>query len=265
MIGFPKRFHNRPGRDLVIDGGRDRTDDPRDGPFYEDAVGAVLRSIIEPPAQTGRLVLDRILEFAADHAGRGVRIHTTRRRIHDAVTFGLDRAASPSTSMHGDHFVCRGHGAQSRIAYFPFEWPLHGAGRPGETRDEILLHELVHAHNMQRGVTDLREMTLDMRRPFRAGEFDDADDFVAVMVTNIYQSERGRPLRRDHRFGSTSLTASSRSVGEDPGYAAFFRQFDLMAPDFVAELAAIDAPFNPWRARGPGRIRETPRARRPQA
>lgn len=106
----------------------------------------------------------------------------------------------------------------------------------GAARD-TLLHELVHALRLARG--------LACRRPLGDG-WVDSEEFIAVMVTNMYLSEKGkhRALRGDYGHSFKPLT--------NPGSFAFDHKEPLTVfrdemPKLARDLAAVDCRFNPLR------------------
>src|SRR5688500_19039174 len=150
MLGYPYRDLHAPGNGICIDGGEDRANDDRDGPVYENQVYDLLYHLAyRSGSRVGNLIVIGVVLHACGVANRGVRIHTTRRPIGDALTFPLDGSSDP-TPRGGDPLSRPGRGAQSRIAFFPFEWPEVGTGGPGRARDEVLLHEMIHAYMAQR-------------------------------------------------------------------------------------------------------------------
>jgi len=54
---------------------------------------------------------------------------------------------------------------------------------PGANVDEVLFHELVHASRQTRGVQDSSYVDND---------YDDSEEYLAVVLTNIYMSEKGQ-------------------------------------------------------------------------
>ena len=150
-----------------------------------------------------------------------------------------------------------GAGSSAVVRYTPsmwsddaFEWD--GAARntfaaqtgwwppdPGADAGEVLFHEMVHALRAMSGV----ENRMAMGR-----QFDTREEFVAVLVTNIYTSERGRFawLRADH--GATRLL-SPGDWRTDPEMQALIRGISTSEPGLVLRLARVSAPFNPFAGR----------------
>jgi pimeloyl-ACP methyl ester carboxylesterase len=58
----------------------------------------------------------------------------------------------------------------------------------------------------------------------RVRRFGIVDDFFAIMVTNVYASECGRPPRLDHH-GWNALNRNGLSVADDPRFRPFFSAF----------------------------------------
>lgn len=67
---------------------------------------------------------------------------------------------------------------------------------PGWGPDEVLFHEMVHAARMVGG--DIDQVPL-------GGGYDDEEEYFGILVTNIYESEKGKPaqfLRKTHKMMS---------------------------------------------------------------
>jgi hypothetical protein len=93
------------------------------------------------------------------------------------------------------------------------------AGSGSATADENLVHELVHASRMSRGILDLRKMQRDA---------DDVDEFLSNLVENIYRMalRNGQFLRYD-RNGLYDVNTYMDSNGNHPSprdALASFRQ-----------------------------------------
>jgi hypothetical protein len=250
MLGYPYRNIHPSGNSIVIDGGRDLPTDARDGPVYENTVFDILEHLAyRARSRVGNLIVMGVVARAAEVANRGVRIFTSRRPIADAVTNFLDTSSDPA-ARGGNPMFRGGRGAQAFIAYFPFEWPTIGSGGPGQGRDEVLLHELIHVYMGQRGLSSPQQLRTG-GLPNRVQEFDIVDDFFAVMLTNVYASERGRPLRRNHN-DFLPLNQTAEQVRNDRSFAPFFQSLERVLPALVRELEQIVTPFNPWRVHPAG-------------
>jgi Effector protein len=143
----------------------------------------------------------------------------------------------------------------SIVAYNPDMWtpPQLKAANipqgPGVTKDEILLHEMVHG---------LREMTGTFNRTTVNDHpnYDDSEEFLAVVVTNVYRSElKLSGLRNDHH-GFQPLTppelADPEKFVNAPAVGTDSNKSRLLAlkktrPDFVADLKRSPAAFNPFK------------------
>jgi hypothetical protein len=120
---------------------------------------------------------------------------------------------------------------------------------PGVERDEILLHEMVHALRQMRGTTDFHQ-------PLDAPHYDTVEEFMAIVVSNVFRSERHRPgLRRDH-WGFQALPAdqqadpnvflSAASVGGDSNRARML-QLRRDGEQFFNDMKRSPAAWNPFR------------------
>lgn len=87
-----------------------------------------------------------------------------------------------------------GGGAPVSVRFTPGMWsPSSGVRGPGSGVDEILLHEVVHAFRAMAG----RQSCVSV-----PNGYDTFEELIAVIVTNMHQSELRRPLRRSHQgFG----------------------------------------------------------------
>jgi hypothetical protein len=109
--------------------------------------------------------------------------------------------------------------------------------------DEVLLHELVHAMRTFRGVTDLKTLPANKNQ-----DYDNIDEFCAVVITNIYRSENRRPrLLKDHHAPSVELPQPYNdprqfaSLWRDP-----LRVIQRQLGSVFASIATVRCPFNPF-------------------
>lgn len=218
------------------------------GNHTETEIERILRYIhVDSHARTGALIVDGILNNGDRR--EGITIHNPHHSLHNAITNprGAHHNSDQPNSTALDLLRNPGRGAGATIDYYPWEWHQIGGGRPGAARDEILLHELVHAYMIQRGISSIRNLHR-ARFARRVRRFDIVDDFFAVMITNVYASECNRPIRREHH-GFTPLNRNAMSIISDPRFQPFFSALSRGAPDLVARLRTIDTPFNPWHPR----------------
>jgi hypothetical protein len=83
-------------------------------------------------------------------------------------------------------------------------WGIFSDGRSGNSKpdgpasrpDEVLFHELVHACRELRGV---------LYRSGVNGGFDNEEEYLAVVIDNIYLSEKGQTQLRASHYGHTIL------------------------------------------------------------
>jgi len=81
-----------------------------------------------------------------------------------------------------------GRGTNAVIEFSPSKY--HG-NYAGSAHDEVLFHEMVHAVRSARGI--------NARNRELSEAYDNEDEFVAILITNIYMSEQQRTvLRKDH-------------------------------------------------------------------
>jgi hypothetical protein len=94
-------------------------------------------------------------------------------------------------------------GSSVHIPYDPLDWdPTGTRGKMGQTRDDVLIHELFHA---------LRVMQAKFNPvPTEDSHQDNEEEWLAILITNIYMAEKGDyPLRASHH-GNTPLAESLR-------------------------------------------------------
>ena len=109
-------------------------------------------------------------------------------------------------------------------------------------------HEMVHGLRQIRGTTD-------SHTPADSPNMDTVEEFMAIVVSNVYRSELKRPgLRADHH-GFAALPAAQ----EDPGVflkqpaksgesnLSRMKQFKKDNPDFFEDLKKSPARFNPFK------------------
>lgn len=218
------------------------------GAHTETEIERILRFIhVDSPSMAGWLIIEGLLNNG--DAREGITIRNPHHNLNNAFTNprGAVRNSDQPDSTAAELLRNPGRGAGATIDYYPWEWHQIGGGQPGAARDEILLHELVHAYMIQRGLSSIRNLQR-ARYARRVRRFDIVDDFFAIMITNVYSSECGRQIRRDHR-GFRPLNRNAMSVISDARFQPMFDALARADPALVDSLRAIDTPFNPWHPR----------------
>jgi len=128
-----------------------------------------------------------------------------------------------------------GGGSDVRLEYTP--WRFTAFHRP-----ILLLHEMVHATEQQRGVLYCNDM--------QKSGFDTVAEFDAIVVENICRSEFGVFIRRNHH--SYDPLEGELMVGSWEEMKRRLDSFRARMPHMTHALARVDVPFNPLRpgARG---------------
>lgn len=103
--------------------------------------------------------------------------------------------------------------------------------------DDTLLHELVHALRLVRG--------LACKRPLGDG-WVDAEEFFAVMITNMYLSEKGKQYALRGDYGPTFKPLANPD-GFAFTYKDLVKQFRDEMPDLATKLERVNCRFNPLR------------------
>jgi hypothetical protein len=155
----------------------------------------------------------------------------------------LSCGVNPGTPIEG--FKGTGEGSDTIVAFSPEMWTVDGSNPlgtgPGISAKEILLHEMTHGFRQMAG------KMLCNATPDQPG-YDTSEEFMAILVSNMYRSELKMPgLRKDH-WGFQKLPIDQ----EDP--ATFLKvgnnkarlsQFYAEHHDFGDNLKKVPAPFNP--------------------
>jgi hypothetical protein len=169
----------------------------------------------------------------------------------DIKQYELNEAAKIVNAMAGTHFP----GLRGRINFTPGMYAKGGAcqkfygprSQYTPSEDEILLHELVHGAR-------IASLKLKLAHAAEKGlaMYDNDEEFFAVLVENIYQSElKTGPLRSSH----TGFMEMDKNL---QGSLAFFQvsgnafekieKFATQNPGLAKALSNIEAPFNPLNA-----------------
>jgi len=126
---------------------------------------------------------------------------------------------------------------QAVIAKFLCEMQLAGA-----QADEVLFHELVHAMRQIRGL-----IYLGIPRD----GFQNEEEFIAILLTNIYSSETHRPPRSNHvdlRCEADDTDAAFLPELTPPTYRSLtIGKLILQQKEIALEIGTVPADFNPIR------------------
>jgi hypothetical protein len=127
--------------------------------------------------------------------------------------------------------VGRGTGSGSDIFFSANRY------RGAKQADETLLHELVHASRMARGVEYLMPVN---------GGYNNLEEFLAVTIANMYRAQLRRPLR-DYQFREIKA-ADFLDTNLTPTPGLLLAYMRNKQKSLFERLAALDdAPFNPMK------------------
>lgn len=250
--------------------------------FYEQKVLEVLDNIRK--AQTGRAVftaisrqgphfditikpyfIDPDLEFEINKSKASLQNYPGtledyhKSRIKQLEQEALKRPPGATASKAGrpvgvpDQLGRKNKRQTALVRFTPANWTYNsinvelglGTGSPfvevGSSPDEVLLHELVHALRFTAGINNKKRKVAFQER------YDNWEDWIAILIANIYHSERGLKHRRlDHRsfdFGE----AINETFLKEGLNRMHIRQFRRQQPLLFNDLNDVKASFNPLR------------------
>jgi hypothetical protein len=140
-----------------------------------------------------------------------------------------------------------GHGSDVTIRYTASMWGPDGTAHetgPGSDQDELLFHELVHAARDVNGV----HYRLVVNQ-----HYGNEEEFLGVLITNIYLSNKGQKHLRASHSSFSELKDSEHFLDNphlSPSPRTLLERFRLNQPQFFKALARIGharAAFNPVR------------------
>jgi hypothetical protein len=154
--------------------------------------------------------------------------------------------------MKGD-----GGGSDTIVKFTPAMWVTPdvtaafgaaSAAGPGVKKDEILLHEMVHGMRQMAGTSRCAAT------PDNPG-LDTVEEFMAIVISNMYRSEMGlTDLRADHRGFvalSPDLTNPQAFIDKDKDKATSnyrrLMQLKTEHPELCNNLKKVPAAFNPFK------------------
>src|SRR5207342_856269 len=107
----------------------------------------------------------------------------------NAYEWGRDEVAETAKgalvdySEAGNSKIGTGEGSDAVIEFTQEIWRGEAMRPPSDAPDEVLFHEMVHASRTMRGVSD---------RKTASRRYGDEEEYIAVVLTNIYMSEKGQ-------------------------------------------------------------------------
>lgn len=190
---------------------------------YESQVYQLLRLINS--TRVGKLLLDSLDQ-------------NTRYWIVPKINFGADCNCRAVTFPGAPK-----EGGGIRIYLTPGE--LNSIRKRWQSADDILFHELVHAYRMGK----VGYQALNWRPMY---QYDDAEEFLALHMQNVYLAERGSPrfYRDYHTLQSVSKGTAYQYFSGNAEVLMALRYFVTYDTCLTATVAGWKEPadsFNPWR------------------
>lgn len=215
--------------------------------LYEIQIIQLLRGIER--TRTGGAVIWQVWKVP----GKAMRIIPWNQGTRNAVAHPINRLAATPKGL--PYLLCGGNntgqaaggigtglGSDTDVKFSPQGWGTQGAG---SGPDELLLHEMVHGLREMRGKLHCRSKSM--------GNYDTEEEFFAILITNIYISEKNKkygsklPLRADHhafnRLGK-SLDTSMEFL-QNPRNLDMVDKLINQHPMLAAVIAEVDCDFNP--------------------
>ena len=145
----------------------------------------------------------------------------------DALRVGTGRGAETVVEFHAAGFL---EAARRRSG----KWA-------NQTPDVVLLHELTHAMRGARGLQNNRSMYGDLH-------MSNYEEFCALLVENVYRSERQQKLRLGHGSPDRPEAQADSDFEFYKRYAADIDHWLDVQGDFFRSMAGVSCTFNPFRA-----------------
>lgn len=105
----------------------------------------------------------------------------------------------------------------------------------------VLVHELVHSARMTTGHYTYRKLPVSLKK------WANTEEFISIMITNIFSSETNRNLRRHHIKHELRKLRYQKKFLTDPEIQKVIEYFCHKQPNLSFELSKVDARFNPLR------------------
>jgi hypothetical protein len=183
-----------------------------------------------------------------------------KEKVKECEKKALEEEPNASASRAGrggqpDRLGREGRRQKALVRFTPANWtynPINadlGIGisfsGPGSEPDEVLLHELIHAFRYASG--RVPEPNKQRKVPFQK-QYDNIEEFIAILITNIYRSERGRKhLRSGHdKYFWWRDTDNDAFLAEGIN-RMHVRKLRTQHPRLFNALNDVKAAFNPLR------------------
>jgi hypothetical protein len=172
----------------------------------------------------------------------------------------VEKAGQVRTGADGRPILGSGEGANVTIQYHPLTWleDTLRTGRVGNLLpDDVLLHELVHALRMMHGMVQ----TLDMGNTDHTAKYGNTEEFYAVLIANIYISERNAKEGRGQALrGNVGPVSQFQALtGPEAQSKIFYERYKPSIKKLCNEMMGlchgggfkglkdVPSPFNPIR------------------
>jgi hypothetical protein len=142
-----------------------------------------------------------------------------------------------------------GEGSNVELHYTDSLWKVGACcssvpgGNAGDLPDEVFLHEIVHSLRFLQGKSN------QIPTEGTARLYNNEEEFLAILVTNIYMSEKKAPLLRAHHFNHTPQKAprdTSAGFLRDPEVLQLVKKYATEADGLGPKLQTVTTvTFNP--------------------
>jgi hypothetical protein len=166
---------------------------------FEERIKKILDAIV------ARKVAQQV--FSSLPKGKPVKI------VPRSVSAGRPLKYTPDFCNAEEMPTLEGVNLASMIRIDPLTWKPGGdcnpTGSAGSDADEMLLHEILHSYRQLSGKVRSEAFNVAPDK-----QYDTIEDFWAIVVTNIYMSEKGKTLlRQDHQNYASLPPKWSTSAG----------------------------------------------------
>ena len=233
-------------------------DDTNGPPDYEATIQALLKQMACDPVAALLLALidgnrhDMMVrpftkgDAALNGKDNAVTLAKHERDAHpEGVFYHLGKDDDPRTALVDERdersrFKGTGDGSDVEIHFTP-----SSASGPGSLPDEVLFHEMVHGLREMQGLADMWPTNDSLR------DYDNEEDFLAIVMTNVYISSKGgTQLRANHHGYHPLKRPLNTSAGflADPANLSMMQKYSLSWGVFTYFSLLPGGPkFNPFR------------------